>query len=198
MESYKIAFPIISVAVLVGLSAGLFANQEVIENGFDISSSISALYDYNLGGQEENGIGALGSAHEHAMFHVVINDSEKNFTDRKFQLNSRYVHLENNKSNIVHKHAKGITWEMFFQTINMSTSVEEGKQCLKIYSERNCGNGSVVLNGDFNASLDQEISQGDNLMVILDTKEWRDTVEEYMREHLPEKYRIYERKGRSV
>jgi len=189
MKAYEVAVPVILVAALTGLSAGVFFNQ-----GFgdielpEIESS-----------EEKNGdqIGQLGSAHDHASFHVVVNGSEKDFTDRKFQFNSRHVHLENNRSDIVHKHATGVTWEMFFQNINLSTSTQENELCLEIYGNRSCGNGTVVLNSESNPSLDQEISQGDNMLIILDTKEWRNISEEYMKKQLPEDYRPWSR-GRSI
>jgi len=153
MKAYDISGPIIVVAGLIGLSAGLVLNQGLL----DIDSIV---LDQSQSGQDSaNRIGEVGSAHDHASFHVMINGTEKDFTDRKFQLNSRYVHLENNRSDIVHKHANGITWSMFFQTINLSTSIENDRLCLEIYGNRSCGTGSLVLNGDFNPSLDQEISQ---------------------------------------
>ncbi len=192
MESYKVALPIIIVAALIGLSAGIFFNQGF--QGIELPEIENSEENKDSGDQ----IGQLGSAHDHALFHVVVNGSEKDFTDRMFQFNSRYVHLENNKSDIVHKHATGITWGMFFQTINLSTSTEDNELCLEIQGNRSCGNGSVVLNGELNASLDQEISQGDNLLIILDTKEWRDSSESYMDKQLPEDYRPQNRRGRSI
>jgi|AntRauMinimDraft_3_1070383.scaffolds.fasta_scaffold00159_6 hypothetical protein len=192
MKAYDISGPIIVVAGLIGLSAGLVLNQGLL----DIDSIV---LDQSQSGQDSaNRIGEVGSAHDHASFHVMINGTEKDFTDRKFQLNSRYVHLENNRSDIVHKHANGITWSMFFQTINLSTSIENDRLCLEIYGNRSCGTGSLVLNGDFNPSLDQEISQGDSLLIVLDTKEWRDISKEYMNEQLPENYRPKIHRGRSV
>lgn len=190
MEAYQIAAPIILVAALTGFSAGITFNPDLGDT--EILSAEEP---------EENNsddrIGSVGSAHDHALFHVVVNGSERDFTDKKFQLNSRYVHLENNKSDIVHKHATGVTWGMFFQTINLSTSTENKSLCLDIQGNRSCGSGSVVLNGDFNPSLDQEISQGDNFLVILDTEEQRELSEEYMRKQLPEYYRPQSR-GRSI
>jgi hypothetical protein len=190
MEAYEIAFPIILVAAFTGLSAGVFFNSEVIE------IKLPELKASDENSQDE--IGGLGSDHDHAKFHVLVNGSEKEFTDREFQFNSRYVHLENNKSDIVHKHATGITWNMFFQTINLSTTTDSDKFCLKIYSDSRCGNGSVILNGEIDASLDQEISQGDNLLIILDTEDWRDISEEYMSKQLPDDYRPKNQRGRSV
>ena len=195
MEAYKTALPVITISLIIGLSAGLFLNMSDLD--LKIQSFVDEIENADKS-QSESEIGQVGSAHEHASFHVVINGSEKDFTGQKFQLNSRHVHLENNNSDIVHKHATGITWEMFFQTMNLSTSVEKGDLCLEIYENKSCGNGSVVLNNEFNASLNQEISQGDILLIILNTEGWRDVSEEYMQKQIPEEYQTRNRRGTRI
>lgn len=192
MKTYQIAAPVLILAVLTGLYGGLFLNQDLQE----LSNSDFLNSEEDTGDTSE--VGEPGSAHGHAYFHVIVNGSERNFTQERFQLNSRYVHLENNKSDIVHKHATGVTWKMFFQTINVSKSSNNGEFCLDIYEETRCGNGSVILNGEVNASIDQEISQNDNLLIILDTEEWRQVTKEYMNKELPEKYRPRSWRGRSI
>lgn len=192
MKPYKIAVPIVLLSVITGFSAGIWYNSDSSLPSLKKSQKADSIDNKN------ETIGRPGSAHEHALFHVVVNSSEKDFTSEKFQLNSRYVHLEGNKSDIVHKHAKGITWKMFLQTVNISTSTNNSQQCIKIYGNKTCGNGSLVLNGDFNASLDQEISQGDNLLIIIDTEEWRSISKKYMQRQLPEAFRPEKRRGRSI
>lgn len=195
MRSYQIAIPVIILAALVGLLAGLWMNPGSIGIG---SFEVPELEDREDQPPENRTIGRLGSTHDHALFHVVVNGSEKDFTAGKFQFNSRYVHLENNKSDILHKHATGVTWKIFLDTLNISTSTGGNQTCIEIYGNRSCGTGSVVLNGEFNASLDQEISQGDNLLIILDTEDWRNVSKRYMEKRLPEDYRPQSRDGRSL
>ena len=192
MKTYQIAVPILLIAIFVGLSGS-----------FVFSQGLDSFYDFDLPVSEQSSdnsteVGQPGSAHGHAYFHVVINGSERDFTQQRFQLNSRYVHLENNKSDIVHKHATGVTWRMFFQTIDLSTSRNNREFCLNIYEQSRCGNGTVVLNGEINASIDTEISQDDNLLIILDTDNWRDIADEYMNNELPEQYRPRNTRGRSI
>ena len=122
----------------------------------------------------------LGSAHEHALFYLNVNGSEKNFTQREYQLRSRYVHLENFKPHIVHKHSENVTWGMFLDTIDVNISEE----CVKFKGREECGDLSVVLNGE-EAELSEEIRQGDNLAILLDS---RNLSEMYMKKELPEEY----------
>lgn len=192
MKRYQIAAPVLILAILTGLSGALLLDQDLQE----LYNSEFLVTEQDNENTSE--VGQPGSAHGHAYFHVMVNGSERNFTQERFQLNSRYVHLENNRSDIVHKHATGVTWKMFFQTINLSTSRENGELCLNIYEETRCGKGSVILNGEFNASLNQEISQDDNLLIILDTEEWRNVADEYMNKELPEEYRPRSWRGRSI
>jgi hypothetical protein len=130
-------------------------------------------------GQESSEL-ELGSAHEHALFYLNVNGSEQNFTQREYQLQSRYVHLENFKPHIVHKHSENVTWGMFLDTIDVNVS--EG--CVKFKGREECGDLSVVLNGK-EANLSQKIIQGDNLAILLDSG---NLSEMYMRKELPEDY----------
>ena len=140
----------------------------------------------------------LGSAHEHALFHVVINDTEKDFSSQRFQFNSRYVHLENNRSSIVHKHADGVRWSHFLSTINVSVnSTNQTSVCIEVYDNRSCGPGAVILNQEINSGLDREITQGDNLLLIIGDN-WREKAREYMEQELPEDYKPQRNYGRSV
>ncbi|PSG99391.1 MAG: hypothetical protein BRC29_04700 [Nanohaloarchaea archaeon SW_7_43_1] len=138
--------------------------------------------------------------HEHALFHVVINGSEKDFTDQKFQLNARSVHLENNRSAIVHKHRTGAEWKDFLETINTSywRSNSTGNLCLKIYRETNCGSGAVYLNGEEPDNLEREIFQGDNLLIIIGTENRTSVVDKYMKKQLPPDYKPASSRGNRV
>jgi hypothetical protein len=179
METYEIAATVILLSVGVGLIA-----------------SVGVSYPTETEASSET----TEKTHEHALFHVVINGSEKDFTDQKFQLNARDVHLENNKSDIVHKHRTGVEWSRFLDTINTTywRSNSTGNLCLSIYSETHCGQGSVYLNGEKSVNLDTEMFQGDNLLIILNTENETAVAEEYMREQLPPEYKPRSTRGKRV
>lgn len=146
-------------------------------------------FDNPLNQQGEKPV--TGETHEHALFYVVVNGSELNLTSKRFQLNSRDVHLENGRSHIVHKHRENVTWGEFLDSLKMELE-RENRTCLTIYSETVCGNGTAVLNGEsFNSSA--EIEQGDRFAIIIGNG----SAEEYMDKKLPRAY-IPGIRGRSV
>ncbi|MFQ3275141.1 MAG: hypothetical protein ACI9SF_000283 [Candidatus Nanohaloarchaea archaeon] len=167
METYEIAATVILLSAGIGLLTSIGFSQPV---------------DDQTDTQE---------THEHALFHVVINGSERDFTDQKFQLNSQAVHLENNKSDIVHKHRTGVQWSQFLDTINTTywRSNSTGNLCVSIYSETDCGSGAVYLNGEKTEDLNQEIFQGDSLLIVLNTENQTAVVNEYTRQQLPPEYK---------
>lgn len=136
-----------------------------------------------------------GSAHEHALFYVAVNGSELNFSQERFQLNSRYVHLENKNSRIVHKHAEGVEWSYFLETLNVSLE-RNGATCLDLPSRRYCGNATVMLDGETDPDLDSEIKQDQKLAIVLGNQSLKNA-REYMEEEMPPEYRP-RKSGRSL
>ena len=61
----------------------------------------------------------FGSAHEHASISVMILGDEYDFTKPEFQLQSRFVHLENSNGHVIHRHSKDVTIGYFFETLNL-------------------------------------------------------------------------------
>ncbi len=127
-----------------------------------------------------------GSAHEHALFYVVVNGTELDFSGEKFQLNSRYVHLENGRSHIVHKHAEGVTWKMFLETINTSIrETNESRYCINIYNQSHCGSGEIYVGGgDLNSTIDQ-----DEKLILVLGENASEVISEYRGRKLPRDYR---------
>jgi hypothetical protein len=123
----------------------------------------------------------LGSAHDHALFYLNVDGEEINFTQRKYQVRSDYVHMENFKPHIVHKHSENVTWAMFTNTMDIGVN----ESCVSFKDRRECGKLTVVLNGE-ESELGTEIEQGDNLAILLDAG---NLTERYMNEKLPEAYR---------
>lgn len=183
--AYRLAFTVLAASVL----AGLLASPAFKAPG---------LQDLDLGETGDRGDGGefvYGSTHEHALFYIVVNGSALDLTADRFQLNSRYVHLENNRSRIVHKHAEEVTWSYFLETVNVSIrNVSAGRYCVTVAGSRYCGRGEVTLNGAV-FRPGKEIQQGDNLVIALGRNASR-TAENYLEEELPGPYRRQE--GRSL
>ena len=58
------------------------------------------------------------SAHEHASISVKILGNAFDFTKPEFQLQSRFIHLENSDGYVIHRHAKDVSIGYFFKTLN--------------------------------------------------------------------------------
>lgn len=175
METYELALSVILVSAGIGMIASTVVTDEAGNKN--------------------------GEVHEHALFQVVINGSEMDFTDRRYQFNAEDVHLENNNSEIVHKHEAGVTWDRFLNTINTTywRSNATGNLCFRTYGYERCGDGQVYLNGEKVDDLDDEvIRQGDHLLVIMDTVNRTAVMEEYMLQQLPRRYKPEETRGRRV
>jgi hypothetical protein len=122
----------------------------------------------------------FGSSHEHALFFLNVEGEEVNFTQRRYQLQSNYVHLENFKPHIVHKHTENVSWEYFLDTIDVNVN----QSCVSFKDRTECGNASVIINGEA-SDLDKKIEQGDNLAIFVNPGKIE---ENYMRKKLPEDY----------
>lgn len=137
--------------------------------------------------------------HQHAKFAVVTNGSNADMTSQKFQLNAEDVHLEGNRSHIVHKHAEGVTWARFLQTIPVEVGNSTASRlCVEVSRQETCGDGAVVLNGETSPNLSTGISQGDTLLVIVSTDGWGQISKDFRESELPEAYRPFWLNGREV
>lgn len=70
----------------------------------------------------------FGSAHEHASLAVKIQGASFDFTLEKYQLQSPFIHFENNNGYVVHRHSVGVTIGYLFETLNFGLS----KECIVI------------------------------------------------------------------
>ncbi len=83
--------------------------------GLMLAISVAAL----LEPKPEYNTFVFGSAHEHASLLVKIHDDPFDFTQEQFQLQSPFIHLENDNGYVIHRHSEGITLENLFQTLNL-------------------------------------------------------------------------------
>lgn len=170
--------------LLTGLMSILTATAGFLGAPLDQGSHDNHQHNHMNSGDHLDQDFEFGTAHEHAQFFLNVDGEEINFTQRKYQLQSKYVHLENFKPHIVHKHSQNVTWSHFLGTIDVEISRGENESCINFKGQRECGNLSTVLNGE-ESNLSEEIQQGDNLAILLDAD---NMTEEYMSEEIPEAY----------
>ena len=172
MNRRRYTATVIITSIILGLAAGITLNTDTVEKGL----------------QE-------GETHEHALFYVEVNKTSLNLRADRFQLQDRDVHLENNRSRIVHKHAEGITWGNFLDTVNISVKEKENQTCIEMPENSYCGNTTVLLNGE-KFDREKQINQGDRLAIVQGTNS-KERAEAYMELTMPQEFQEIE-PGRTV
>jgi hypothetical protein len=79
---------------------------------------ISAII-YSLQPNKSNNYGPLGSAHEHAAFLVKLDGVPIDFSESKYQVKSRLIHVENNDGTTIHRHATDVPFIEFLNSVDM-------------------------------------------------------------------------------
>jgi hypothetical protein len=69
-------------------------------------------------------IGVVGEVHEHADFKVYLDGVAYNFSQEKYMsrqdnILSNFIHLHDMKGTLIHKHARGATLGLFFESLGM-------------------------------------------------------------------------------
>ena len=112
--------------------------------------------------------GAVGSAHEHAAFAIKINGKQIDFSQPKYQLQSRLIHVEGGDGTTLHRHATGVPFQEFLKSVNMNImngcfASDDGKQY--------CNNAEnklrFFINGNETDSVNNYvINPNDRILVI--------------------------------
>ncbi len=112
-------------------------------------NNLIARYDYAYGQLKElTGIGAFDSTHEHADFLLFVNGKQIDFTKPEYQEAHSLTHVEDPEivPYVIHTHATGITYGMFFRTVGVKLD-----DCVTVNDKEFCdANGRSVkyyLNG---------------------------------------------------
>lgn len=167
MNRQRYTSVVIAASIIMGLAAGIIVNTDILDKGLE---------------QEET--------HEHAMLFMEVNKTPLNLRAERFQLQARDVHLEANRSRIVHKHAEKVTWARFLETVNVSINDTEDQTCIRMPENEYCGNTTVILNGG-EFQKEKLIQQGDKLAVVQGINP-KERAEAYMELGMPKEYREIE------
>jgi hypothetical protein len=112
--------------------------------------------------------GVLGSAHVHAAFAVKINGTKLDFSDNKYQVKSRFMHVENGDGDTLHRHATGVPIAEFFKSIKMNVT----DSCFtNDNGTKFCSNGKENLefyvNGNKTKSIADYVFNDDDRILIV-------------------------------
>ena len=115
-----------------------------------------------------NNYGPVGSAHEHAAFAIKINGKQIDFSQPKYQLQSRLIHVEGGDGTTLHRHATGVPFDEFLKSVNMNIKngcfiLDDGKQ----YCNNEENKLRFFLNGNETDSINSYvINPNDRILVI--------------------------------
>jgi hypothetical protein len=74
---------------------------------------------FSLQPNNSNKYGPIGSAHEHAAFLVKLDGTPIDFSQGKYQVKSRLIHVENNDGTTLHRHATDVPFIEFLNSVDM-------------------------------------------------------------------------------
>jgi hypothetical protein len=145
-----IIIPIVAAAIAIAVVSGLMysARQQQSSNN--------------------NNYGPVGSAHEHAAFAIKINGKQIDFSQPKYQLQSRLIHVEGGDGTTLHRHATGVPFDEFLKSVNMNIKngcfiLDDGKQ----YCNNKENKLRFFLNGNETDSINSYvINPNDRILVI--------------------------------
>jgi len=147
-----IVIPIVAAVVAIAVVSGLmYSTQQQSRN---------------------NNYGPVGSAHEHAAFAIKINGKQIDFSQPKYQLQSRLIHVEGGDGTTLHRHATGVPFDEFLKSVNMNIKngcfiSDDGKQ----YCNNKEDKLRFFLNGNETDSINSYvINPNDRILVIYGKK----------------------------
>lgn len=111
--------------------------------------------------------GALGSAHVHAVFEVLLDGQAVDFSQQKYQVQSQFIHVEGGDGITLHRHSSMVPVGEFFKSVNMD--IRDG--CFVLDNgEQFCDDGKQLrffVNGTERASINDYILQDNDRILLI-------------------------------
>jgi hypothetical protein len=131
--------------------------------------AIAAVYAVVFSAQANNNkYGPLGSAHVHAAFIIKLDGTPIDFSQQKYQVQSKLIHVENGDGTTLHRHATGVPFGEFLRSVNMDIKngcfkSDDGKQ----YCDNADKKVRYFVNGNETKSImDYVLNDNDRILVI--------------------------------
>ena len=120
-------------------------------------NQLNLLQKHNTQLQLLSGMGPLGSTHLHADVKVYINSKAIDFSQRKYQLTTSFIHFEEGIGNLIHIHATGLTVGHLLKSVG----IDFNNDCIIIESQSYCNENEKKLkfyvNGQLNNEFDNRV-----------------------------------------
>ncbi|QLH02291.1 hypothetical protein C5F47_01245 [Nitrosopumilus cobalaminigenes] len=162
-----VIFGIAFVLVSTGIFAYYFLNQSEIDSEILDNSAFKTLEERMV---EHYRVGQFGSDHAHAALLVFVNGDQIDFSHPRFQLQSKYIHFENNNPYLIHKHATDVPLDMLFSSFGLEITSE----CIVLRGQtdlnQNCidskNSMTVLINGKSFSNINlYEIIHNDRILI---------------------------------
>ena len=165
---------VISAIVFAVMSAGIFSyyflNQSDIDSQILDNAAFKTLEEKMA---KHYKIGEFGNAHAHAALAVFVDGNQLDFGMPQFQVQSKYIHFENDNPYQIHKHATNVPLHMLFTSLGL----EIESDCIHLRfmadaSEKFCADESksltFLVNGKpFSSIVRYEIRHDDRILISL-------------------------------
>ena len=173
-------FGIVFVLVAVVVFSHYFLNQSEIDSQILDNTSFKTLEEKIA---NHYGVGQFGSEHAHAALVVYVNGDKLDFSHPQFQIQSKYIHFENDNPYLIHKHATDVPLEMLFASFGLkitSECVELGYEESQYCTDKD--NSMIFLvNGISQSNINlYEIRHNDRILISFGDVELVSEQQEYL------------------
>ena len=173
-------FGIVFVLVAVGVFSYYFLNQSEIDSQILDNTSFKTLEEKMA---NHYGVGQFGSEHAHAALVIFVNGDKLDFSHPQFQIQSKYIHFENDNPYLIHKHATDVPLDMLFASFGLKITSE----CIELGYEESqyCtdeDNSMIILvNGKPYSNINlYEIRHNDRILISFGDSESVSEQQEYL------------------
>jgi hypothetical protein len=165
---------VVSALVFAVMAAGFFSyyflNQDDIDSQILDNAAFDTLEEKMV---KHYGVGKFGSAHAHAAVAVFIDGDQLNFGMPQFQVQSKYIHFENDNPYQVHKHATNVPLHILFTSFGLE--IKDGCINLRFTAdapEKFCADEdnslTLLVNGKpYSSIVRYEIEHNDRILISL-------------------------------
>jgi hypothetical protein len=173
-------FGIAFVLVAIGVFSYYFLNQSEIDLQILDNTGFKTLEEKMA---KHYGIGQFGSEHAHAALTIFVNGDKLDFSHPEFQIQSKYIHFENDNPYLIHKHATNVPLDMLFASFGLKITSE----CVELEYEENqyCTdkNNSMtfLVNGISQSNINlYEIRHNDRILISFGDSELVSEQQKYL------------------
>ena len=152
---FGIAFVLVSAVVF----SYYFLNQSEIDSQILDNTTFKSLEEKMA---KHYGVGQFGSEHSHAALVVFVNGDKIDFSHPQFQIQSKYIHFENDNPYLIHKHATDVPLDMLFVSFGLKIT----ENCIELSYQADANQHCTDKNNSMMFLVNGESIQNINLYEV--------------------------------